>query len=91
MDVNAFLATVVPAPGFVAKKAIYDIPLIAASARVWGCIAVDRDKKGESASNCQLLLTLLFPSLKPAFANRNFCVTLTLRWDRRWWSSCSSG
>jgi 1-acyl-sn-glycerol-3-phosphate acyltransferase len=45
MDVNAFLATVAPAPGFVAKKAIYDIPLIAASARVWGCIAVDRDKK----------------------------------------------
>jgi 1-acyl-sn-glycerol-3-phosphate acyltransferase len=48
MDVNAFLATVAPATGFVAKKAIYDIPLIAASARVWGCIAVDREKKGES-------------------------------------------
>lgn len=44
MDVNAFMAVITPTPGFVAKKAIYSIPMIAACARVWGCVAVDREK-----------------------------------------------
>lgn len=44
MDVNAFMAVITPTPGFVAKKAIFSIPFIAACARVWGCVAVDREK-----------------------------------------------
>lgn len=45
MDVNAFLATQFPSPGFVAKSTIFGLPMIGVCARVWGCIPVDRDKK----------------------------------------------
>merc|ERR1711991_1297466 len=49
MDVNAFMATQYPSPGFVAKKAIFSIPLIAPCAHVWGCIAVDRSRSAGSS------------------------------------------
>ena len=51
MDVNAFMACVEPAPGFVAKRAIFSIPLVRVCARVWGCIAVDREKTNGNGNN----------------------------------------
>lgn len=63
MDVNSFMATISPAPGFVAKNAIYGIPFIAACARVWGCIAVDREKKVGSSVIEQLQERVACPQL----------------------------
>jgi lysophosphatidylcholine acyltransferase/lyso-PAF acetyltransferase len=63
MDVNAFMAVMMPTPGFVAKKAIFQIPLIAACARVWGCVAVDREKSVGSSVVEQLELRVKHPEL----------------------------
>ena len=51
MDVNAFLATAPLPVGFVAKRAIWSLPLIAAVARVWGCIPVDRAKAASASAS----------------------------------------
>ncbi len=42
IDVIVYLAAVHPTLGFVAKRAIWNIPLVGACAKTWGCIPVDR-------------------------------------------------
>lgn len=50
IDILAYLSTTTDvAVGFVAKAAIFSLPLIGPTARVWRCISVDRAKAGRAA------------------------------------------
>lgn len=64
-DVIVLLAAVSPTPGFVAKRAVWDVPLVGACATAWGCVPVDRDQKKGATVIDQLRLRAAAQDLNP--------------------------